>query len=148
MFFGFFSFLITLVSVGALVLIVLLIVKSVEHSRRVRQEAFLKALEGGVYDCELLGRKRRSVASLGWGITFIAVGLALLIGFVSLGIIGDALIGALIPLFIGVGLTIFHVLVRRASLGTEANGEPISIAAKGETPVTIKSDGTREGGLD
>ncbi len=127
-----FAFLNTVMALGAGVLIVMLIVRGVNHGQNVRHEAYREALEKGVYDYRLLERpkKKRGSASLGWGIVFVATGISLLIGFALLGVFGDAAIGGLMPLLVGIGLILFHVIMRgRADEGVVANGEPVRFAA-------------------
>jgi hypothetical protein len=121
------------------VLIVLVVFKHASAESRRKQDAFNAALEKGVYDPALLGRGpvRRGTAPLGWGLFFVAVGLALFIGFAVMGILGDALIGSLVPLFIGGGLLLYHRLRGSQAADSEANGKPIQIA---------KSDAPRPGG--
>jgi len=120
----------TLVSLAATVLVVLIIAKAIERGGQRRHEAFLKVLEAGVYDRALLKKKTRGHASLGWGIVFVAVGAGLFIGFAVLGILSEAAIGAVIPLFMGIGLIVFHSVVRRAAGEEKENGEPIRLPGK------------------
>jgi hypothetical protein len=131
MFMFFFSFLTTLVALGAGVLIVMLIVRGVNHGQNIRHEAYREALEKGVYDYRLLERPRRKrgAGSLGWGIVFVAIGIALLIGFLLLGIFRESAIGGLIPLLVGAGLLLFHFVMRgRADEDLAINGEPVRFA--------------------
>jgi hypothetical protein len=120
----------TLISLAATVLVVLIIVKAVERGNQRRHEAFVKVLEAGVYDRALLKKKTRGYASLGWGIVFAAIGAGLFVGFAMLGILADALIGAMVPLFIGIGLIVFHSIVRRAASEEKENGEPVRLSGK------------------
>ena len=126
-------------SFAMVVLVVLVVFKHASTESRRRQDAFNAALEKGVYDPALLGRGpvRRGTAPLGWGLFFVAVGLALFIGFAVMGILGDALLGALVPLFIGLGLLLYHRLRGSQAADSEANGKPIQIA---------KTDAPRPGG--
>ncbi|MBM3308148.1 MAG: hypothetical protein FJY74_07475 [Candidatus Eisenbacteria bacterium] len=117
------------------VLIVFTVFKHASTESRRKQEVFNAALEKGVYDPALLGRapSRRSTAALGWGFIFIAIGLALFVGFVTLGILADAIIGALVPLFMGIALVLYHRARKSLSAGENGNGKPIQIA-KQEAP--------------
>jgi hypothetical protein len=123
----FISFLTTLVSLAAGVVIVMLIVKSVNHKQNVRHEMFKEALERGVYDPRLISKKSHGNATLGWGIFFVAIGIAQLIGYMILGIFSEAAIGGLVPLFVGGGLILFHRLVLGKKDDTDKNGEPIRL---------------------
>jgi len=120
---------------GMVVIIVLTVFKHAATESRRKHEAFTAALEKGVYDPSLLcaGPAKRGTAALGWGFTFIAVGAALLVGFVSLGILSDALIGALIPLFMGIALVLYHKVRKSQALDADKNGKPIQIA-KSDVP--------------
>jgi hypothetical protein len=137
MYHAFFAFLVTLICLGAFVLVVMLIVRGVNQRQRARQEMFNALLAKGVYDYRLL-KGRSGNASLGWGITFVAVGVAILIGLARMPdpmIVRHGAIGGFIPLFIGLGLIIFYVIsnaARRAS----SNGEPIQLRPP-ETPTAI-----------
>ena len=140
---AFFSFLVTLISLVACVLIVMLIVRSVQQGRVAREKAFRAALDRGVYDPKLIrstssGGSR--AASLGWGIFFFMVGIALLIGLGTLGVLADAALGGLIPLAIGVGLISFYIIMKRSQKDIEHNGDPIRFDPKVGQPVE-KSDG-------
>ncbi len=116
-----------LISIGGTVIVIMLIVRAIQHGRSVRESAFKAALEKGIYDPTILhpGPNTTGAASLGWGIFFAAVGVALLIGFAALGIFGDALLGGLIPLAIGIGLLLFHAIMKRSARDVERNGKPI-----------------------
>jgi hypothetical protein len=120
----------TLVSLAATILVVLIIAKAIERGGQRRHEAFLKVLEAGVYDRKLLKTKTHGYASLGWGIVFVAIGAGLFIGFAMLGILDQALIGSMVPLFIGIGLIVFHSIVRRAASEEKENGEPVRLPGK------------------
>jgi len=143
-----FSIMMTLISLGATILIVMMIFRAVEAGRRARREAFYKALDRGIYDVRLLGGKtgpRR--AALGWGIFFVATGLGIFFGLaanVDPLVLRMGMPGALIPLFIGIGLIIFHYLSRSASKREEQNGEPVRIPPVGgvEKPAGRIQDGT------
>jgi hypothetical protein len=123
---------------GMVIIIVLTVFKHAAAESRRKQEAFTAALEKGVYDPSLLGAgpAKRGTAALGWGFVFIAVGAALFAGFVSLGILADALIGSLIPLFMGIALVLYHRVRKSQALDADKNGKPIQIA---------KSDAPRAG---
>jgi len=122
-----------------IVLIVLTVFKHASTESRRKQDAFNAALEKGVYDPALLGQGpvRRGTAPLGWGFFFVSVGLALFIGFAVMGILGEALIGALVPLFMGIGLLLYYRVRGSQAADSEANGKPIQIA---------KTDAPRPGG--
>jgi len=117
----------TLISIGGSIVIIMLIVRAIQNGRDTRERAFNAALEKGIYDPSIMSRTsvNSGAASLGWGIFFAMVGIALLIGFMILGIAGDAALGGLIPLAIGIGLIVFHIIMKRNSKDIERNGEPI-----------------------
>ncbi len=144
----FMSFLTTLVSLAAGVIIVMLIVKSVNHKQNVRHAMFKEALERGVYDPRLIAKKSRGNATLGWGIFFVALGIAELIGFMVLGIFSEAAIGGLVPLFVGAGLILFHMLVGGKKDDTEKNGEPIQLPPDAKPLVSGSSFGKEIKGSD
>lgn len=125
-----FSLIMALMSFSLTIVIVLLIVSAVTKRQRIRQEMFTKMLESGIYDPRLLRPMRRSVAPLGWGIFFIAVGIALIIGLTVMGIFTDGVIGALIPLFAGAGLIVYYALVQRRTAEETQNDKPIRIDPK------------------
>ena len=152
-----FSAFITIISLGALVLIVMLIVRGVTAVTRVRQEAFYKALDKGVYDYRLLGKPRgASTAPLGWGIFFVAVGLGIFLGLaanIDPMILRMGMPGALIPLFIGVGLIIFYYLSRSKVREAQENNRPVTLPPEGgeDGPAhvhTVDSDGHEESGTE
>lgn len=120
----------TLITFAGVVAIVAILAKSAERTSHARQEIFNKVLESGVYDRSLLWRSKRGHASLGWGIVFTAIGVGLFIGFVILGILDEAAIGALVPLFIGIGLIIFYTIVRRRASDEDENGQPVKLSGK------------------
>ena len=130
--FMFFNFLTALVSIGAGVLMIMIIMKGINRSQEIRQQTYQKTLENGIYDYRLIGGKKSSgTATLGWGIFFTAVGIALFFGFIALGILRDALTGSLVPFFVGIGLIIYYS-IRRKTVGDEKqNGEPVTFG----TPV-------------
>ena len=117
------------------VLILLTVFKHASTESRRKQEAFNAALEKGVYDPALLGRapSKRGTAALGWGFIFIAVGLALFIGFVVMGILADGLIGALVPLFMGIALVTYHRVRKLQGAESETNGKPVQLS-KADAP--------------
>jgi hypothetical protein len=125
-----FPMIMTLISLAAFVLVVMFIVRATTHSQSLRKHAFDEALSRGIYDRSLLQKKSKGIAPLGWGIFFTAIGIAMLIGFAALGILKDALTGALIPMFAGIGLIIYYVLTK-SMREEERNGKPIEIP---ETP--------------
>lgn len=136
----FFSFLTTLISIGGALFIIMVIMKGINRSQEIKQQTYLKTLEKGVYDYRLIGDKPSTgTATLGWGIFFAAVGFALFISFIFLGIIGSALPGALIPLFIGIGLIIYYVVRKGITGDVKANGEPVRFnpPAGGEPPRVV-----------
>lgn len=120
---------------GMVVIIVLTVFKHAATESRRKHEAFTTALEKGVYDPSLLGAgpAKRGTAALGWGFIFIAIGVALFAGFISLGILGDALIGSLVPLFMGIALVLYHKVRKSQALDADKNGKPIQIA-KADAP--------------
>ena len=130
-----FSLIMALLSFTLTIFIVMLIVRAVNRAQRIRQEMFAKVLESGIYDYRLLRGRRRGVAPLGWGLFFIAVGVALIIGLTIMGIFTEGAIGALIPFFIGLGLIIYYVLVKKQTAGEADNDKPIRFDVKvGEPP--------------
>jgi len=126
----------TLISIAGTVIIVMLIVTAIQSRQASRERAFRAALEKGVYDPTIMRAPTggTGAASLGWGIFFTMVGLALLIGFLILGIAGDAALGGLIPLAIGLGLIVFHVIMKKSTKDMAHNGDPIRFEPK--TPPT------------
>jgi hypothetical protein len=139
----FFSFMMALISIGGGVLIIMIIMRGINRSQEIKQQTYMKTLEKGIYDYRLLGDKPSTgTAALGWGIFFTSVGFALFISFIFLGIIGEALAGALIPLFMGIGLIIYYTVRKRAAGDTLANGEPVKFNPPGGgTPPTIADEG-------
>jgi hypothetical protein len=129
-----FSLIMALMSFGLTIVIVLLIVSAVTKRLRIRQEMFSKMLEQGVYDPRFLRRTRRSVAPLGWGIFFIAVGIALMIGLTIMGIFTQGVVGSLIPLFVGAGLVVYYALVQRRTAEESENDKPIRFDPKTGPP--------------
>jgi xanthine/uracil permease len=132
-----FSLIMALFSFGATIVIVLLIVSAVNKRQRIRKEMFTKMLEAGIYDPKFLRPTRRSVAPLGWGIFFAAVGVALIIGLSVMGIFREGVVGALIPLFIGAGLITYHTLLQRGVAGETENDKPIRIEPKHGGPPPV-----------
>jgi hypothetical protein len=123
----FFSFMMALVSIGGTVLIIMVIMRGLSRVQETKHQTYLKTLEKGIYDYRLIkGSSGKGLAALGWGIFFAAVGLALFISFVAMGIIGDALPGALIPLFIGLGLIVYYAVKKKVTSESEKNGEPVT----------------------
>ena len=138
----FFGFMTALISIGAGVLMLMLIMKGINRGQEIRQQTYMKTLEKGIYDYRLIGGKKSTgTASLGWGIFFTAVGVALFFSFIALGIIAEALAGALVPLFIGLGLIIYFA-VRRKTVGEEKqNGDPVTFSPPTDgTKVVIAND--------
>jgi hypothetical protein len=124
-----------LTGTAMIVLIVFTVFKHGAAEDKRKHEAFNAALEKGVYDPALLGRGpgRRGTAALGWGFIFIAIGLALFVGFIALGILSEAIIGSLIPLFMGIALVLYHRVRKSQALEADKNGKPIQIA-KADAP--------------
>jgi len=131
----------TLISIGGTIVIIMLIVRAIQNGRATRERAFRAALDRGIYDPKIMNPQPtgNAAASLGWGIFFSMVGVALLIGFVILGIAGDAALGGLIPLAIGIGLIAFHVIIKRSQKDIEHNGDPIRFDPA-ITPATASED--------
>ena len=118
-----------LTGTAMIVLIVFTVFKHGAAEDKRRHEAFNAALEKGVYDPSLLGGpKKRGAAALGWGFIFIAIGLALFVGFIALGILSEAIIGSLIPLFMGIALVLYHRVRKSQALDADKNGKPIQIS--------------------
>lgn len=120
----------TLVVLGAAVVIVMLIVKAIAHKQKVRQETIRMMLDRGVYDYRLIYGKKKGYASLGWGIVFVAIGFGMLVGFISLGLIREGLMGSSIVLLLGVGLIVYHVMTRTDR--DADNEQPIIIKPTGD----------------
>ena len=123
-----FAFLMTLISLGAVVLIVMLGLQAERRKAKANQETLFKLLDSGVYDHRLIRPRKRGHALLGWGIVFAATGLGVLTGLAGNqdpSVLRNALPGAMVPMFIGIGMIIFWVIVRKVSSGTEENDEPI-----------------------
>ena len=132
-----FAFLMTLVSLGAVILIVMLGIQAESRKAKARHETFLKLLDSGVYDYRLVRVKKRGNALLGWGIVFTAMGLGIWIGLASMqdpSIVKDGLTGALIPLFVGIGMIVFWAIVRRLGKGSEENDKPIVLDERAGAP--------------
>ncbi len=122
----FFSFLTALVSIAGGVLMIMLIMKGINRSQEIRQQTYQKTLDKGIYDYRLIaGKKSSGTATLGWGIFFTAIGIALFIGFIALGVLNDALTGALVPFFVGLGLIIYYAIRRKVVGDEKQNGEPV-----------------------
>jgi hypothetical protein len=128
----FFGFMMGLVSIAGGVLIILIIMRGINRGQEIKQQTYMKTLEKGIYDYRLLGDKPSTgTGALGWGIFFAAVGFALFISFIFLGILGDAMAGALVPMFMGIGLIIYY-FVRKSIVGdVEANGKPVRFEPPG-----------------
>lgn len=120
----------TLCGSAVVVFIVLTVFNAATKESKRKHEAFAAALDKGIYDPTLLGSSpgRRGTAALGWGFVFIAVGLALFVGFIALGILSQAIIGSLIPLFMGIALVLYHRVRKSQSMEADKNGKPIQIA--------------------
>ncbi len=144
-----FGVLMGLISISSTVVIIMLIVRAIQNRQASRERMFTAALEKGVYDPRIMNPRSASsgAASLGWGIFFAMVGIALLIGFGVLGIISEAALGGLIPLAIGIGLIAFHVIMKRGQKDIEHNGDPIQFEPKATPPtVATKEDHGNFGG--
>jgi len=123
------AFLMTVVSLGAAVLMVLIFVQAQNRAAARKQEMFMKALDAGVYDRKLLGQKTKDGnALLGWGIFFVMLGFGIMI---ALGSAPDPMVfrngigGAVIPLFIGIAMIVFYSVSKKLSKGQEENGKPV-----------------------
>lgn len=142
-----FGFLFTLVSLGAVVLMLVLIIQGQNRSEKRRQETFFKVLDSGVYDYRLLGKPKRGHAMLGWGIVFVAIGLGVLIGLASMSdpipLREGGVTGSMIPMLVGVGMIIFYFLSRKLSDGK--NGEPVVFDREdGKVPPRIAGHGASD----
>ncbi len=133
-----------LISIGGTVVIIMLIVRAIQNGRATRERAFKAALDRGIYDPKIMNPQPRGngAASLGWGIFFTMVGIALLIGLGVLGVLNDASLGGLIPLAIGIGLIAFHIIMKRSQKDIEHNGDPIRFEPKVDPPATTTDQGT------
>ena len=100
-----FAFLMTLVSLGAVVLIVVLGLQAEGRKAKVRQETFLKLLESGVYDYRLVRRKKRGNGLLGWGIVFTALFI-----FVIASTSRKSMPPGLTGITVGLMLTLIHLV--------------------------------------
>ncbi|MBD3368321.1 MAG: hypothetical protein GF405_09170 [Candidatus Eisenbacteria bacterium] len=140
-----FPMIMTLISLAATVLIIMFIIRGVTHGQSMRKQAFDQALAKGIYDRSLLASKSKGIAPLGWGIFFTALGIAMIIGFASLGILSEAATGALIPLFVGVGLIVYYRLTKDVR-ESERNGKPIEIPPSG-TITKIDDEESGHGGV-
>ena len=139
----FFSFLTAMVSIAGGVMMIMIIMKGINRSQEIRQQTYQKTLEKGIYDYRLIdGRKSSGTATLGWGIFFTAVGIALFISFIALGILSEAMTGSLVPFFIGLGLIIYYAIRRKTAGDEKQNGEPVTFstpAGSAGEPVKIVS---------
>ncbi len=132
----FFAFLMTIISIAGTILMIMIIIKGINRGKEIQQEMYLKTLEKGVYDPRLIeGRPGNGMATLGWGIFFASVGVALFISFIALGIIGNAMAGSLVPFFIGIGLIVFYVIRRKLGGELKENGEPVKLKPGPGDPV-------------
>lgn len=135
----------TLISLTAVVLMVMLIIKAVGHKQKLHHEALMAMIERGVCDPALLTAKRQGYAVLGWGMALIGIGAAVLIGLITLGS-AEGLMGGLIPLFVGVALVITHSVVRKSRAEAERNTTPPALHIGGAKigRVGIARDSTEE----
>jgi len=126
----FFGFMTAVISIGAGVFMIMIIMKGINRAQEIRQQTYMKTLEKGIYDYRLLGggRKSSGTALLGWGIFFTAVGIALFISFIALDILSEAMAGSLVPFFIGIGLIIYYAIRRRVVGDEKQNGEPVTFS--------------------
>ena len=125
----FFAFLTALVSIAGGVFMIMIIMKGINRSQEIRQQTYEKTLEKGIYEYRLIaGKKSYGTATLGWGIFFTAVGIALFFSFIALGILGEALTGSLVPFFIGLGLIIYYAIRRKIVGDEKQNGEPVTFS--------------------
>ncbi len=126
----FFSFLTAMVSIAGGVMMIMLIMKGINRSQEIRQQTYMKTLEKGIYDYRLIdgGKKSSGTAVLGWGIFFTAVGIALFISFIALGVLSEAMTGSLVPFFVGLGLIIYYAIRRKIVGDEKQNGEPVTFS--------------------
>jgi len=138
----FFGFMTALISIGAGVLMLMLIMKGINRSQEIRQQTYMKTLEKGIYDYRLIGGKKSTgTAVLGWGIVFTAIGAALFFSFMALGITAEAMAGSLVPMFMGIGLIIYYVVRSKTATEEKQNGEPVIFNAPTDgAKVAIKND--------
>ena len=131
-----------LISIGGTVVIIMLIVRAIQNGRATRERAFKAALDRGIYDPKIMNPQPtgNGAASLGWGIFFAMVGIALLIGFGVLGIMKESALGGLIPLAIGIGLIAFHIIMKRSQKDIDHNGDPIRFDPAVTPTVAVKDD--------
>jgi hypothetical protein len=123
----FFAFLTSLVGIAGGVFMIMIIMKGINRSQEIRQQTYQKTLEKGIYDYRLIeGKKSSGTATLGWGIFFTAVGIALFISFIALGVLAEALTGALVPFFVGLGLIIYYAIRRKVVGDEKQNGAPVT----------------------
>ena len=126
----FFNFLISLVAIGGSVFMILIIMKGINRSQEIKQQTYQKTLDKGIYDYRLIeGKKSSGTATLGWGIFFTAVGIALFIGFIALEILSEAMTGSLVPFFIGLGLIIYYAIRRKIVGDVKQNGAPVTFSS-------------------
>jgi len=126
----FFGFMTAVISIGAGVFMIMIIMKGINRSQEIRQQTYMKTLEKGIYDYRLIEGKKSSsgTAALGWGIVFTGVGIALYFSFIALDILDDAMAGSLVPLFIGIGLIIYYALRRKVVGDEKQNGDPVTFS--------------------
>ena len=127
----FFGFMTASISIAGGVLMIMIIMKGINRAQEIRQQTYMKTLEKGIYDYRMIGGKRSTgtgTSTLGWGILFTGVGIALFFSFIALGIIGEALAGSLVPLFIGLGLIIYFVIRKRIVGDAKPNDEPVTFS--------------------
>ncbi len=125
----FFVFLTSLVSIAGGVFMIMIIMKGINRAQEIRQQTYQKTLEKGIYDYRLIGGAKSSgTATLGWGIFFTAVGIALFFGFIALGILNEGLTGSLVPFFVGLGLIIYYAIRRKITGDVQQNGEPVTFS--------------------
>ncbi|MCK4303280.1 MAG: hypothetical protein KAY24_03495 [Candidatus Eisenbacteria sp.] len=117
-------------ALAAIVIVVMLIVKAVNHSQKLRFEAIVAMIQKGVYEPRLLEPQAGSIITLGWGIALISIGAAIMVGLLVLGKTAALIVG-LIPLFLGVGLVITQWLVRRQSAIAARSTEPFPASLQG-----------------
>ena len=126
----FFAFLTSLVSIAGAVFMIMLIMKGINRSQEIKQQTYEKTLEKGIYDYRLIeGKKSSGTAVLGWGIFFTAVGIALFISFIALGVLSEAMTGSLVPFFVGLGLIIYYAIRKKTMGDVKQNGEPVLFSA-------------------
>jgi len=136
----FFAFMTSLISLGAAIVIIVLIIKAIQKRDERKQETIRMMLERGIYDRELVHPKKKGMASLGWGMVFLAIGVGLLIGFIFLGVASQGAMATAIVSFLGVALIVFY-FARRTIGSRQGNGSDKPIILPGATPGAAREIG-------